>query len=376
MQNVPFEKKIYLASPKMHGEELEWIKEAYETNWMSTVGANIEAVEEICTDVTHTGNAVALSSGTAALHMAVKIAGIEKGDIVFCSDLTFAASVNPVVYEGAIPVLIDSEYDTWNMDPVALKKGFEKYPDAKAVIVVHLYGTPAKMDEIRKICKEHDAVLIEDAAEALGASYKGRPAGGLGDIGVVSFNGNKIITGSTGGVLLTESKEQAQRAKKLSTQAREPVAWYQHEEIGYNYRMSNVVAGVVRGQFAHLEDHKADKRHIYDMYAESIKDLPVAMNPVEGTDFRSNCWLSCMLIEDGKDPKYILEKLAEINVEGRHIWKPMHMQPIYKDTEFISVNDRPVSEDLFERGMCLPSDINMTDDIQEVIIDVVRSCFK
>ncbi len=259
-----FEKKIWLSSPTMHGPELAYMKEAYETNWMSTVGKNIDEVEQIACDKVGCKYAVALSAGTAALHMAIKLAGIKPGDRVFCSDMTFAATVNPVVYEGGLPIFIDTEYDTWNMDPNALEKAFELYPDVKTVVFVHLYGTPGKIDQIREICNQHQAILIEDAAESLGASFKGMPTGNFGDYNAISFNGNKIITGSAGGMLLTNNKNAADKVRKWSTQARENAPWYQHEEIGYNYRMSNVIAGIVRGQFPYLEEHIAQKKAIYD----------------------------------------------------------------------------------------------------------------
>ena len=329
----PLEKKVWLSSPTMHGEEIKYVQEAYETNWMSTVGANINEVEkEICKKV-GCKYAVALASGTSSLHLAVKLAGVKPGDKVFCSDMTFAATVNPVVYEGGVPVFIDTEYDTWNMDPVALEKAFELYPEVKVVVVAHLYGTPGKIDEIKAVCKKHNAVIVEDAAESLGATYKGQQTGTFGDYNCISFNGNKIITGSSGGMLLTDSEEAANKARKWSTQSREAAAWYQHEEIGYNYRMSNVIAGVVRGQIPHLEEHIAQKKAIYERYKEGLKDLPVKMNPIDFKNSEPNYWLSCMIIdqdamgeqvrgeqkalykhEKGKStPTEILEKIASIN---------------------------------------------------------------
>ena len=255
-----FESKVWLSTPTMHGDELKYITEAYKTNWMSTVGENINEVERMACSKLGCSHAVALSSGTAALHMAVKLAGVKPGDKVFCTDMTFGATVNPVVYEGGVPVFIDTEYDTWNMDPVALEKAFEMFPEVKVVVLVHLYGTPAKIDEIRSICKKHGAVIIEDAAESMGATYKGQQTGTFGMYNAVSFNGNKIITGSSGGMLLTDDKAAADKVRKWSTQARENASWYQHEEIGYNYRMSNVIAGVVRGQFPYLEEHIEQKK--------------------------------------------------------------------------------------------------------------------
>ncbi|MDD6805215.1 MAG: aminotransferase class I/II-fold pyridoxal phosphate-dependent enzyme, partial [Clostridiales bacterium] len=294
---TPFEKKVWLSSPTMHGPELAYVTEAYETNWMSTVGANINEIERITCEKVGCGYAVALSAGTAALHMAVKLAGVRPGDKVFCSDMTFDATVNPVVYEGGIPVFIDTEYDTWNMDPVALERAFALYPEVKVVVVAHLYGTPGKIDEIKAICKKHHAILIEDAAESLGASYKGKQTGSFGDYNIISFNGNKIITGSAGGMLLTDEEEAAKKVRKWSTQAREDAPWYQHEELGYNYRMSNVIAGVVRGQYQFLEEHIAQKKAIYERYKNGLKDLPVEMNPMNLVDSEPNYWLSCMIID-------------------------------------------------------------------------------
>ena len=391
----PFDKKIWLATPTMHGEEIDYVNDAYKTNWMSTVGENINVVEKLMAEKLNSKYAVALSCGTSALHLATKLAGVKKGDKVFCSDMTFAATVNPVVYENATPIFIDSEYDTWNMDPKALEKAFELYPDVKVVIVVNLYGTPAKFDEILEICSKHGAVLIEDAAESLGATYKGKQTGSFGNFNVISFNGNKIITGSSGGMLLTDSLEDANKARKWSTQSRENAAWYQHEEIGYNYRMSNVIAGVVRGQIPYLEDHVARKKQIYMRYKQAFRDLPVTMNPYDENTMQPNFWLSCLLInseamckqirgdldasyvkEQGKTcPTEILEKLASFNVEGRPIWKPMHMQPIYKSNPFITIDGCNVGDDVFSRGLCLPSDIKMTEAEQDVVIEIIKSCF-
>ena len=350
-QIMPFQNKVWLSSPTMHGPELEYVKQAYETNWMSTVGENINEAERLACEKIGCRYAVALSAGTAALHMAVKLAGVKPGEKVFCSDMTFDATVNPVVYEGGEPIFIDTEYDTWNMDPVALEKAFELYPDVKTVVIAHLYGTPGKIDELREICSRYGAVIIEDAAESLGATYKGRQTGTFGTYNCISFNGNKIITGSSGGMLLTDDKEAAEKVRKWSTQSRENAPWYQHEELGYNYRMSNVIAGVVRGQFPYLEEHIAQKKAIYERYKEGFKDLPVAMNPYDEENSEPNFWLSCLLIEPeamcrqvrgeqealyisepGKScPTEILETLAKYNAEGRPIWKPMHMQPIYRE---------------------------------------------
>lgn len=406
----PFEKKVYLSSPTMHGEELKFMEEAYKTNWMSTVGENINATEQTVTQMLGCKYAVALSSGTAALHLCVKLAGVQPGDKVFCSDMTFAATVNPVLYEGAIPIFIDTEPDTWNMDPVALEKAFALYPEVKCVVAVNLYGVPGKLDEIRSVCRSHGAILIEDAAESMGAVYKGRQTGTFGDLAILSFNGNKIITGSSGGMLLTNDLESANKARKWSTQSRENAPWYQHEEVGYNYRMSNVIAGVVRGQLPHLQEHIAQKKAIYMRYREAFRDLPVSMNPYDAESSEPNFWLSCMLIDQramcaqvrgekealyikelGKTcPTEILEKLTAINAEGRPIWKPMHMQPLYRmhgfvtregsgrgrTNAYIEGNGIDVGMDIFDRGLCLPSDNKMTPQQQDVIIRTIRSCFE
>lgn len=412
-----FENKVWLSSPTMHGEEMEYVKEAYDTNWMSTVGKNINKVEKITCEKIGCKYAVALSAGTAALHLAVKAAGVKPGDKVFCSDMTFDATVNPVVYEGGIPVFIDSEYETWNMDPKALEKAFEMYPEVKVVVLVHLYGTPCKWDEIKEICDRHNAIIIEDAAEALGATYKGRPCGQLGNYNAISFNGNKIITGSSGGMFLTDNLEMANKVRKWSTQSRESAPWYQHEELGYNYRMSNVIAGVVRGQYKYLDEHIAQKKAIYERYKEGLKDLPLQMNPVDVENTNPNYWLSCILIneeamckqvrseqeylyvsEEGKScPHEILDTLFKYNAEGRPIWKPMHMQPIYRNNIFITregdgraktnayiqggtlgKDGKPldVGMDIFQRGLCLPSDNKMTPEQQDMIIEMIRSCFE
>lgn len=406
----PFKNKVWLASPTMHGDELEYMKEAYDTNWMTTAGSNINALEEMIKEYTKSEQVVALSSGTSALHLAMKLAGIKGGDYVFCSDVTFSATANPITYEGGIPVFIDSEYETWNMDPEALEKAFEIYPDVKVVVLVHLYGVPAKIDEIRAICDRHGAVLIEDAAESLGATYKGKQTGTFGQHSVISFNGNKIITGSSGGALLTSDLQAANKVRKWSTQAREQATWYQHEEIGYNYRMSNVIAGVVRGQMPYLDEHITQKKAIYERYQEGFKDLPIEMNPFDSECSEPNFWLSCLTInpeamakqvrsdmdvlyssEKGKTtPSEILDVLNSINAEGRPIWKPMHSQPIFRMNPFITKNGNgraqtnayiagnysDVGTDLFERGLCLPSDIKMTVEEQNIIIETIRACFE
>lgn len=417
----PFENRVWLASPTMHGEEIKYMTEAYETNWMSTVGANINEVERIAAEKAEVKYAVALSCCTAALHLCVKLAGerlygkpaISHGALeakrVFCSDMTFDATLNPVVYEGGIPVFIDTEEDSWNMDPVALEKAFELYPDVKLVVSAELYGFPGRMDEIKKICEKHGALLIEDAAEAMGATIDSKQCGSFGDYSAVSYNGNKIITGSSGGCLLTNSIEDANKARKWSTQARENAAWYQHEEVGYNYRMSNVIAGVVRGQYGYLEEHIAQKKAVYERYREGLKGLPVKMNPItEGTE--PNYWLSALIIdpdamckqvrddstaiyrpEEGKScPTEILEAISSINAEGRPIWKPMHMQPMYRMHEVVGRNGSlrcrtnayiegsavDVGADIFARGVCLPSDNKMTAEQQDRIIEVIRACFE
>ena len=405
----PFAKKLYLSSPTMHGEELIYMKEAFDTNWMSTVGENIDRAEEQIAQKLG-GYAVALSSGTAALHLAMKLGGIKPGDLVFSSDMTFSATTNPVVYEGARQVFIDTERDTWNMDPEALEQAFSIYPGVKAVVLANLYGTPGKLDELISVAHRHGAIVIEDAAESLGASYKGRQTGLLGDIGVISFNGNKIITGSAGGMLLTHTRAEADKARKWSTQSRENAPWYQHEELGYNYRMSNVIAGVVRGQLPYLEEHIAQKRAIYMRYKEGFKDLPVTMNPYDGQNSQPNFWLSCLLLQEeamcpqvrsdtqalytpqtGRScPTEILETLARYNAEGRPLWKPMHLQPLYRMHPFVTArgNGRgqsnayisgemtDVGADLFARGLCLPSDNKMTTEQQDQVIEIVRACFR
>ena len=437
----PFENKVWLSSPTMHGDELKYITEAYETNWMSTVGANINSAEAEIAAKVGCKYAVALSAGTAALHLATRLAGerlygihaSNKGSLVghkiFCSDMTFDATVNPVAYEGGEAVFIDTERDTWNMDPLSLSKAFELYPEVKLVVVAHLYGTPGKIDEIRKVCDEHGALLIEDAAESLGAKYKSsysqdvdgltgqrklvsaewRETGTFGDYNAISFNGNKIITGSSGGMFLTDSKYDADKVRKWSTQSREAAPWYQHEEIGYNYRMSNVIAGVVRGQIPWLGKHIEQKKRIYERYKERLKDLPVSMNPYDESKSKPNFWLSCLLIDKealapsvrgdkdylyksvsgNSSPQEILDMITAINAEGRPIWKPMHMQPIYRTNPFVTVegNGRgrtnayikgsgvDVGADIFRRGLCLPSDNKMTEEQQDRIIEIIHRCF-
>ena len=420
-----FEKKVWLSSPTMHGDEQKWVDEAILTNWVSTVGANIDAVEQQMAEYIGCKYAVGLSCGTAALHLAVKLAaeklygqarpdaGTLQGHKVFCSDMTFDASINPVAYEDGEAIFIDTERDTWNMDPKALEKAFEIYPDVKIIIVAHLYGTPGKMEDIKRIADAHGALIVEDAAESLGAKYriKGQwvETGSLGDYNAISFNGNKIITGSAGGLFITNSKEDADKVRKWSTQSREAAPWYQHEEIGYNYRMSNIIAGVVRGQIPYLDEHIAQKKAIYERYKEGLKDLPVTMNPIDFENSEPNYWLSCILInesamepfvrgendelwqhESGKSsPGEILAALAAFNAEGRPIWKPMHMQPIYRTNPFVTVegNGRgrtnayisgssvDVGADIFRRGLCLPSDNKMTAEQQDIVIEIIKNCF-
>lgn len=420
MEFQAFKNKVWLATPTMHGDELKYVTEAYNTNWMSTVGENINEVEKIAAQKSEMKYAVALSCCTAALHLAVKHAGETlygkpqighgalEGKKVFCSDMTFAATLNPVVYEGGIPVFIDTEEDSWNMDPIALEKAFEMYPDVKLVVSAELYGFPGRMDLIKQICEKHGALLIEDAAEAMGATIDGKQCGSFGDYSAISYNGNKIITGSSGGCLLTNDLETANKARKWSTQARENASWYLHEEVGYNYRMSNVIAGVVRGQYPYLEEHIAQKKAIYERYKQGFKDLPIKMNPI-APNTKPNYWLSAMIIDEdymckqvrddskalyvdekGKScPTKILETLAKYNVEGRPIWKPMHMQPMYRMHEFITRSGSgraktnayiaggvmDVGADIFDRGLCLPSDNKMTIEEQNIIIEIVKSCF-
>lgn len=420
---IPFKNKIWLSSPTMHGEEQKWVRDAFEKNWITTAGENVNEVEKIVAERIGVKYAVALSCGTAALHLATKLAGEKlygqakpdkgtlQGHKVFCSDMTFDATINPVAYEDGEAVFIDTEPDTWNMCPKALEKAFEIYPEVKLVVVAHLYGIPGKIDEIRDICNRHGALIVEDAAESFGATYKGKETGSFGDFGAISFNGNKIITGSSGGMFLTNSKEDADKVRKWSTQSREAAPWYQHEEIGYNYRMSNIIAGIVRGQMSYLDEHIAQKKAIYNRYKEGFKGLPVSMNPFDEKNSNPNYWLSCMLIdseamcrqvrgeneaiyisEKGKScPTEILETLAKFNAEGRPIWKPMHLQPIYRMNPFVTANGNgrgqsnayinlgkanDVGADIFSRGLCLPSDNKMTPEQQDIIIEIIRSCFE
>ena len=417
-----FETKVWLATPTMHGDEQKWVNDAILTNWVTTLGENINEVERLVQEKTGRKYAIGLSSGTAALHLAIRLAGERlygprpanvgtlAGHKVFCSDMTFDATVNPVAYEGGEAVFIDTEYDSWNMSPEALEKAFEIYPDVKLIVCAYLYGTPGKIKEIREIADRHGALIVEDAAESFGATYNGVQTGMFGDYSIISFNGNKIITGSSGGMLLTDSEADCHKVRKLSTQAREDAPWYQHEELGYNYRMSNIVAGVIRGQLPYRDEHIALKKKVYDRYKEGLKDLPVSMNPIPDNT-EPNYWLSCIIIdkdamcpqvrserkalfthESGKScPTEILQSMAMFNAEGRPIWKPMHMQPIYRNNSFVTVEGLlrgrsnayidegvavDVSMDIFERGLCLPSDIKMTEHDQDIVIDIIHRCFK
>lgn len=448
----PFDHKVWLSSPTMHGDELKYVTEAIETNWVSTVGQNINELEAMVADYVGMKYAVGLSCGTAALHMATKLSaqklypGMPEGNAllgkkVFCSDMTFDASVNSILYEGGEPIFIDTEYETWNMDPVALEKAFEMYPDVKLVVLAHLYGVPAKMDEIVSVCKAHGALIVEDAAEALGASYfssypnhanshvddhvnpsvddhmsgresgegEWRKCGSFGDYVAVSFNGNKIVTGSSGGMFITNSKADAEKVRKWSTQSRENAPWYQHEELGYNYRMSNIIAGVARGNMLYIDEHIEQKKRIYERYKSGLADLPIKLNPFNPDKAEPNYWLSCMLIDEGSmspevrgeqdylyksesgksSPSEILDAISAFNAEGRPIWKPMHMQPIYRTNPFVTVegNGRgrsnayiagsgvDVGADIFRHGLCLPSDNKMTEEQQDRIIEIIHRCF-
>ena len=423
---TPLERKCFLASPTMHGDEQRFIDEAIRDGWVSTLGANITAIEKELAEFVGVKYAVALASGTAALHLATKLAGERlygqarpnqgtlQGHRVFCSDVTFDASINPVAYEDGEAVFIDTERDTWNMDPVALEKAFEIYPDVRLVVIAHLYGTPGKMEELKAVCDAHGALIVEDAAESLGAKYKMKgewiETGNFGDYNCISFNGNKIITGGAGGMFLTDSLEDANKTRKWSTQSRENAPWYQHEEIGYNYRMSNLIASCIRGQIPYLAEHIDQKRAIWERYEAGLRDLPVSMNPWDQEKSVPNFWLSCMLIdeaamapfvrgekedlwrhEDGKSsPGEILAALAAFGGEGRPLWKPMHMQPIYRTHAFITAegNGRgrsnayiagkgiDVGADIFRRGLCLPSDNKMTPDQQDKVIEIIHRCFR
>ncbi|MCM1385950.1 MAG: aminotransferase class I/II-fold pyridoxal phosphate-dependent enzyme [Bacillus sp. (in: Bacteria)] len=372
-------KRIYLSSPTTHEEEREFVKEAFDTNWIAPLGPHVTAFENEIVNYTQAGYATGLSSGTAAIHLALKLLNIKEGDIVFVSDLTFSATCNPIVYEKATPVFIDAEPDTWNMSPQALEKAFEKYPNPKAVLCAYLYGTPAKIDELKAICEKHNVPFIEDAAESLSSTYKGKHTGTFGKFGIYSFNGNKIITTSGGGMLVSDDEEAIKKALFWATQARDPARHYQHSQIGYNYRMSNVTAGIGRGQLIHLEEHKARKQAIYKQYKEAFADIPeITMNPLN-PDGDANNWLSCITISEGCSvtPDMVMDALAEENIESRPIWKPMHEQPVFADYDFMAHNadGSSVGSDIFTRGLCLPSDIKNTPEDMELIIGIVRKRF-
>lgn len=371
-------KPILLASPHMsdEGYELEYVHDAFAKNWVAPLGENVNEFEKALAAYLGEGHTVALSAGTAALHLSMILAGVTAGDTVFCQDLTFSASANPVTYLGARPVFIDSERDTWNMDPSALEKAFSLYGKPKAVVVVHLYGNPAKLREICAICEKHGVPLIEDAAEALGATYNGKKCGTFGQFGILSFNGNKIITTSGGGMLVCRKEADARHALKLATQAREPFPWYQHEEIGYNYRMSNICAGIGRGQAKVLPLRVEQKRALYRRYQENLRDLPLTLQP-ENADGTSNRWLSVALLDERcpVSAMQILDALKAKDIEGRPVWKPMHAQPVFAEAGYVTVGEDSISMDLFNRGVCLPSDTKMTLADVDRVCDVIKSLF-
>ncbi len=377
-------KRIYLASPHMGGLEEVFVKEAFDTNWIAPLGANVDGFEKELSEYVGSKTGAALASGTAAIHMALKAVGVKKGDKVFCSSLTFAASCNPIIYEGGIPVFIDSEPESHNMSPVALEKAFKAYEEKeempKAVIVVNLYGQSADMDKIIEICKKYNVPIIEDAAESLGATYKGKHSGTFGEYGIYSFNGNKIITTSGGGMLVSNNEEGIAKVRFWSTQARDKARHYEHTELGYNYRMSNIVAGIGRGQLRVLEDRIAKKKEIFETYKEAFKDIEdIEMMPVCEYG-EPNYWLTTITLNENSKvkPLDIILALEKENIESRPIWKPMHIQPYYKEYEFYSHNDEEeisVSEDIFNRGVCLPSDTKMTDKEQERVIEIIKSLF-
>ncbi|MBR3888114.1 MAG: aminotransferase class I/II-fold pyridoxal phosphate-dependent enzyme [Clostridia bacterium] len=367
--------KIPLATPHMskEGYEQQYVKEAFDTNWIAPLGENVNKFEEGIAQYVGIKSAAAMSSGSAALHLALKLAGVKRGDIVFCQALTFSATINPALYEGAVPVFIDSEEETWNMDPRALEKAFEKYPETKIVIAVNLYGNPAKLEEIKSICDKHNAVLIEDAAESLGSTYKGKQTGTFGEYNAFSFNGNKIITTSGGGMLVSDDEEKIAKARFWSTQSKENVPYYLHKEIGYNYRLSNICAGVGRGQLKVLDERIAKKTAIYEMYKEALEPTnELTMIPVP-EDSKPNHWLSAAIINDDKiTPEYIINYLKEKNIEARRVWNPMQLQPIFAENDFIKVAEEDVSKMLFERGICLPSDTKMTEEEQRYVIEEIK----
>ncbi len=372
-------KRIYLSSPTMHGLEMKYIQEAFDSNWVAPLGKNVDEFEKEMAAYIGVQCAAALVSGTAALHLAVKLCDVKPGDIVLCSDLTFSATVNPVSYEGGVQVFVDSERETWNMDPTALERAFEKYTHPKAVIVVNLYGTPSKLEEIKAICDAHNVLLIEDAAESLGATYRGKQTGTFGKYAALSYNGNKIITTSGGGMFLSNDEAAVKKVKFWATQSRDPAPHYQHSEIGYNYRMSNIIAGIGRGQLVYLDEHIQKKQQIYETYKKAFKDLPIQMNP-HAADSKPNYWLSCILIDKAYDKvtcQQIMEALLQENIESRPIWKPMHLQPVFQNNDFITVNKyTDVGGDIFSRGLCLPSDVKITEEEQEKVINLIKGFFK
>lgn len=370
--------RLLLSSPHMseEGYELAYIQDAFQKNWIAPLGENVTEFEKAMQLFLGAGYPVALSSGSAALHLSILLAGVRPGDRVFCQDLTFSASANPVVYAGAEPVFIDSERDSWNMDPAALELAFQKYGKPAAVVAVHLYGNPAKLEEISRLCEKHGVPLIEDAAEALGSEYAGRRCGTFGSFGALSFNGNKIITTSGGGMLICRKPEEAAHALKLATQAREPFPWYQHEEIGYNYRLSNICAGIGRGQMKVLPLRIRQKRAIFARYAEMLHGLPLCMQPSLPCAV-SNRWLSAVLLDKGcgRSPAELIQALDAAHMEGRYLWKPMHAQPVFSGAEFVTAGGAAVSEELFARGVCLPSDTKMSMSDVDRVCSVIRGLF-
>lgn len=372
-----FENRVWLSSPTMHGEEQKYVKEAFDSNWVAPLGPNVVEFEKMIAEYLGIKGTSALSSGTAALHLAYKLAGIDKDDIVLVQDLTFSATINPIIYQNAKPVFIDSERETWNMDPKALEKALGKYGDkVKAVVIVHLYGVPGKLKEVKELCDRYNVVLIEDAAESLSATYDGKQTGSFGKYAGLSFNGNKLITTSGGGMVVAQDEESAKKAKFWATQAKEPVPYYLHKELGFNYRMSNITAGIGRGQFLHLDEHNKLKTEIYHRYKEGFVDLPVKMNPYLENTAPSH-WLSAILIdkevfEKGLTPDKLRLYLEDFNIESRRTWNPMHLQPYFEKFDFIKVEDEAVSKDIFDRGLCLPSDIKMKEEDQAKVIEIIN----
>jgi dTDP-4-amino-4,6-dideoxygalactose transaminase len=363
--------RIFLASPHMsdEGYEMQYVKEAFDTNWIAPLGENVNEFEKELAAKVGSVAAAALSSGTGAIHLALKAAEVGDGDIVFCPTLTFSATANPIIYQNAIPVFIDSDEETWNMCPEALEEAFEKYPEVKAVIVVHLYGLSADMDKIMGICNKHNVAVIEDAAESLGGYYKGKHTGTFGDYGIFSFNGNKIITTSGGGMLVSNNKEKVSKVRFWATQSRDQARHYQHSELGFNYRMSNVVAGIGRGQLKVLEQRVEKKKYIFEFYKRELRDLAgVELMPVNEWD-EPNYWLSSMTLSGEVRPIDVMEALETKNIESRPVWKPMHMQPFFEKYDFVGGG---VSEKLFENGVCLPSDTKMTEEDLERVVNTIK----